>query len=144
MAEIDDAFIKRVYRSSAFLWAFGLLVLLGLWPYLTAKGVALSPKWGWLAGLGWTLGSAVSVATLWSLEWIVRRAFVPGNIQAKRNLGRFSLVKLVVIAIVLAVIAKLGGKSFALISAFCAGVVLTQAVIFLKVLGMLICEHSND
>ncbi|MHB9038294.1 MAG: hypothetical protein ACYC64_16695 [Armatimonadota bacterium] len=144
MAEIDDAFIKRVYRSSAFMWGFGTLVLLSLWQGLTARGVALSSNWGWSAALGWTLGSAMSVGTLWSLEWIIRRTFVPGNVEAKRSVGRFSLVKLAVVVLVLAVIVKLGGKSFPLVAAFSAGIVLTQAVIFFKVLGVLICEYLHD
>ena len=142
--EIDDAFITRVYRTSAYLWGFGVLVWMSLWQGLMAKGWKLSPDWGLLAVLGWTLGSAMSVGTLWSLSWIIHRAFVPGNIAAKRNLGKFSLAKLVVVTLVLAVVVRFGGRSFALVGAFCAGVVLTQGVIFLKVIGMLICEHSND
>jgi hypothetical protein len=144
MMEIDDAFIRRVYKTSAYLWAFGVFVWICLWQGILARGWVLSSNWGLLAALGWTLGSAVSVGTLWSLSWIIRRAFVPGNIEAKRNLGKFSLVKLVVITLVLAGIVRFGGRSFALVGAFCAGVVLTQGVIFLKVLGMLICEHSNN
>ncbi|MEN6356340.1 MAG: hypothetical protein ABFD83_04565 [Armatimonadota bacterium] len=144
MKEIDNAFIKRTYISSAYLWAFGVLVWMSLWYIFTSRGLKLSPHWGLMAAIGWSLGSAVSMGTLWSLEWIVSRAFVPGNAQAKRNLVRFSILKLIVIILVLGLIVKLGGKSFALIGAFCAGVVLTQAVIFLKVLGKLICEHFND
>jgi hypothetical protein len=141
--EIDDAFIKRVYRTSISMWGFGALVWLGLWQVLTARGWTLSPNWGWMAALGWTLGSAMSVGLLWSLERIIRRAFVPGNTEAKRNLGRFSLVKLVVVAAILAIIVIFGGRSFALVGAFCAGVALTQAVMFFKVVGMLICERFS-
>lgn len=128
--EIDDNFIKRTYRTSGYVWAIGVLA---------SWAIA-----GAYAAVGWTLGAAVSVGILRSLEWIVRRAFVPGASDARGDLARFSLVKLVVVAAVLAGIVLLGGRSFALVVAFCAGVVLTQAVIFLKVLGMLICQYSND
>lgn len=128
--EIDGSFLRRVYRTSVFLWAFGLLA---------AWSVAGLP-----AALGWTLGSGVSFGILWSLEWIVRRVIVPGSQGAKRDFARFSILKLVAVAAVLIGVVELGGKSFALIVAFCAGVVLTQAVIFLKVLGKLICNYSND
>lgn len=128
--EIDEAFINRVYRTSAFLWGFGVLV---------AWSIA-----GPMAAIGWTVGSGVSFGTLKSLDWVVRRAFVPGNLAARRDLARFSILKLVVLGGVLVGTVLLGGRSFALIVAFCAGVVLTQAVIFLKVVGMLICQYSND
>ncbi len=144
MKEIDEAFIKRVYASSAYLWAFGVLISLAIWQLLISRGLEPARYWGLMTALGWTMGSLMSVGTLWSLEWIVRRAFIPGNLGAKKNLFKFSLAKLVLIILFLALAVKLGGKSFSFIVAFCAGVVLTQAVIFLKVLGKLICEHFND
>jgi hypothetical protein len=144
MKEIDEAFIRRVYVSSAYIWAFGVLVSLALWQILISRGIEISRNWGLMTALGWSMGLLMSVGTLWSLEWIVKRAFVPGNIGAKKNLIKFSLAKLVAIILFLALVIKLGGKSFSFIIAFCAGVVLTQAVIFLKVLGKLICEHFND
>jgi len=128
--EIDGAFIKRVYRTSAFVWAFGV----------PAAWCVAGP----LAAIGWTLGSGVSFGILWSLEWIVRRVFVPGAVGARRDLARFSILKLVALAVVLIGVVGLGGRSFSLIVGFCAGVVLTQAVIFLKVVGKLICNYSND
>ena len=129
-AEIDEAFIKRVYRTSVYVWLFVTLVLLS---FRSLGGVA-----------GWTLGSAVSMGTLWSLEWIVRRAFVPGNLNAKSALAKFSFLKIAAILPILGMAVWAGTYSVAYVFAFCAGVVLTQAVIFLKVLGMLISRHSND
>jgi hypothetical protein len=123
MTTLDDSFINRVYRTSAYLWAFGLLVC--------------APIGGLPAALGWTLGAAVSMGTLCSLEWIVRREFVPGKSAAGRSLARFSLVKLPIVALMLVGIVLVGGRSFEMIASFCAGVVLTQTVVFLKVMGML-------
>lgn len=129
--EIDEAFFGRVYRTSAFLWAFGLLVCFA--------------RFGWQAAAGWTVGSAVSVGILRSLEWSIRRFFVPDNPAAQGQLAKLSIVKLFVLLAVLAMVVLVGGKSFAFIGAFCIGILLTQAVICFKVLGMaLIRQSAND
>ncbi|MCE5198461.1 MAG: hypothetical protein ABFD54_16200 [Armatimonadota bacterium] len=134
---IDEGFIRRVYKTSAFVWGFGVVVAL-----------IVS---GWRTALGWTFGSAISFGTMWSLEWIIKRAFVPGNDRARSNLSRFSMLKLPIMALVLAGVVYVGAKTtphtvelLGYFVGFIAGVVLTQGVIFLKVLGMLICEHFND
>jgi len=129
-AEIDEAFIKRVYRTSVYVWLVVTLVLLS---FRSLGGVA-----------GWTLGSAVSMGTLRSLEWIVRRAFVPGNLKAGSALGKVSLLKIAVLLPILGLAVWASSRSVAFVFAFCAGVVLTQAVIFLKVVVALISRHSSD
>ena len=125
----DEHFIARVYRTSAFMWAFGFLVC---W--------AVS---GLFAAGGWTLGSVLSVTILWSLEWIIRRVFVPEANGAKKALAKFTLLKLPAVAAILVLAVFLGRASFAFIIAFCAGVVLTQSVIFLKTVGMLVAQRLN-
>ena len=127
---IDDDFIKQVYKTSVYIWAFGVLVT---WSIA-----------GPLAAIGWTLGSALSVGILCSVEWIVKRAFVPEASDARGALAKFSLIKLLIIMAVLSIIILAGGRNFALVGGFCAGVVLTQGVIFLKTLGTLISQRSND
>ena len=126
---IDEQFIRRVYTSSAYLWGFGFLVC---W---AVSGLG--------AAGGWTLGSALSIGILRSLEWIIRRSFVPGAPNARRALTRFSLLKLPMVLLVLMLAIWTAKSSFAFIVAFCAGVVLTQSVIFLKVLGTLVVERLN-
>lgn len=128
--EIDETFIKRTYRTSIFVWGFVALVLLS---FMQLWAVA-----------GWSLGSVVSMGVLWSLEHIIRKAFVPGNLKAQSELGKFSLMKIGVGLPILLIAVWAAKHSAPFIFAFCAGIVLTQAVIFLKVLGMLICRHSND
>lgn len=128
--EIDEAFIRRVYRTSVWVWLFPALVLLG---FQSLGGAA-----------GWTLGAIVSVGTLWSLEWIVRRAFVPGNLTAKSALGKFSVLKIAVLLPILGLAVWASSRSIAFVFAFCAGVVLTQAVIFFTVVVTLIRQRSND
>lgn len=122
--QIDEAFIGRVYKTSAYIWAFGLAVCLICGQYYAA--------------IGWTIGAGVSVGIMRSLEWVVRRSFVPGNNGARAELAKVSIVKLLIIAAILSVIIIAGGRSFALVAGFCAGLILTQAVIVLKVLGMLV------
>jgi len=125
--EIDEGFIRRVYVTSAVVWA------VGVWVAWRIGGVG--------AAAGWTAGSAVSFGVLRSFEWIAQRVFVPGAADAKRDFVRFSLVKLPIIALVLMGVVLIGGRSFALVAAFCAGVLLTQAVVVLKALGMLVAER---
>ena len=130
--EIDEAFVARVYRTSAVVWAFGAL--------------AFASAWNWQSALGWTIGSAVSFGVLWSLSWVIRRVMVPGvdPRSAKTALLKFSLLQIPGIVAVMAGMVLLGGRSFPLILGFFFGVVLTQGVIFLKVIGILICERIND
>lgn len=130
MFDIDEAFIKRVYRTSAYVWGFVALVLLSFG--------------SWWGAAGWSLGAIVSAGVLWSLEWIVRRVFVPDNLRAKSALQRFTLIKIAAGLPILGIAVWASTHSVVFIFAFCAGVVLTQAVIFLKVVGMLICQHFND
>lgn len=130
MREIDQEFISRVYRTSLCLWALGIVLCLILM--------------SWMGAVGWTLGAATSVGLLKSLEWFVPKAFAPGGVRARGQLVRFSLAKLAVIVVILSGIVILGGRSFPLILGFSAGLLLTQATIFFKVLGKLICERTND
>ena len=125
----DEDFIRRVYKMSVVLWAFGVVAC------LCVSGLH--------AAVGWTLGAAASFAVLWSLEWIVRRCFVPGVRGAKRVFARFCIIKLMAVLLVLGVVVRLGAGSFALIVAFCAGLILTQAVIVLKTAGQVINQRLN-
>lgn len=125
--EIDEVFIAQVYKTSACVWAIGLVICLATWQLEAAAG--------------WTVGAALSMATLRSLEWIVRRCFVPGQTKAKASLARFSLIKLIAVAAVLSGVVLLGGRSFVVVGVFCAGVILTQAVIFAKAVKIVVHEH---
>ena len=127
--EIDDGFLGRVYRTSAVLWAIGTAISWGLA--------------GLPAAVGWTVGSALSMGVLRGFEWMVRRSFVPGTPNAQRNFSRFHVAKLPIILVVIAGVVLIGGRSFELIAAFCAGIILTQAVIVLKALGLVIVRRSQ-
>lgn len=129
VSTIDEGFIGRVYRTSVYVWAFGLLA-----------GWALS---GHRAALGWTLGSAISAGLLRGIEWFVGRTVTPGNARAKRSLVLVALLHWPALIAALAVGIWFGRGSFSYIVAFCAGLVLTQAVIVLKVIGMLVNQRLN-
>lgn len=103
----------------------------------------------WLAGLaacvlvgspqaaaGWTVGAAVSAGTLCSLEYAIRRGFVPGNPHAGKTLARLSIVKLVVAVAVISALLIGYGRNIAVVGAFCSGVVLTQLVIIAREVGI--------
>ena len=128
--EINDRFIAGVYRSSIYAWGAGALLSVGVW--------------GWIPALGWTVGAAVSVGTLCSTEWIVRRAFVPDNVAARAQLNRFSVLKLLALIATVSLVVLVGGRSFEFVLGFCAGAILTQAVICLRVVSGLVRRRPND
>lgn len=126
---IDEGFIARVFRTSAVVFAFGVLAF---WSTL-----------GWRAALGWAIGSAISLGLLAGIQWAVRQYARPGNPRAKKSLTIVALLHWPVLAAILAAAVWYGRGRFSYIIAFCAGLVLTQAVIVLKVLGMLVNQRLN-
>lgn len=95
------------------------------------------------AAAGWTVGALVSTGILASLEWVIRRSFVPGATRARSTLAKFSLAKLPLVLLVLGLVVWLGRLSTAFLLAFCAGVLLTQTVITMKALGIALCERLS-
>jgi len=69
---------------------------------------------------------------------------VPGADKAKREFAKFSLLKLALIVMMLIGVVLVGGRSFAFVGAFCAGLLLAQAVIVAKALGMLFAERLGS
>jgi hypothetical protein len=125
---IDEGFIGRTYRTTAAVWAVGALLCL-------AAGRPL-------AALGLTIGSALGLLMLLMLDRTIRRTFVPGAVRPARRLLKMGLLKfLIVTSVVTAVIFT---RRFDLVLAFCGGVGLTQAVMFLKALGILALERMNS
>lgn len=126
---VDEGFIRRTYRTSYILLAFGILIS---W--------ALGDIW---AACGWILGGGMSIATLRSFEWIVRRVFVPDPVNAKKELIKFAAIKLPVVLLIVGIVVKVGGHHFSFVAGFCVGIILTQSVMFMKVAGMLINQRFN-
>ncbi|MGC8861482.1 MAG: hypothetical protein ACP5R5_01760 [Armatimonadota bacterium] len=127
VAGIDEGFLGRVYRTSVVVWAIGT----GL-----SCGIAGLP-----AAAGWTCGSILSVGLLRAFELMARQYLATGADTGKRSFGRFSAVKLPIILLVLVGVVLVGGRKPEVIAAFCAGTVLTQAVIVSKALGLYIIDR---
>ena len=68
---------------------------------------------------------------------------MPGMEGAGKALAKYSLIKLPVVLVVIGLVVWIGGRSLPFILGFCAGVILTQSVVVLKVFGMLIVERLN-
>lgn len=126
----DEGFLGRVYRTSAYVWAFGALAI---WSYF-----------GLHAALGWTFGSAISVGLLFGIEWIVRKAVTPGNIRAKKVLTNVAALHWPIILAAMALAIWLSQRRVAYLVAFIAGLGLAQAVIVLKTLGAILVKRPRE
>ena len=125
---IDEGFIYRTYRTSVVVWIIAVLACLA---YRL-----------WFVALGFSVGAIVSFVILASLDHIVRQIFVPGASNVKPRMIRFGIVKLLVIgAITIGVVLT---QRFDLILGFCAGIALTQFVMFLKVVGIILRERIGQ
>lgn len=129
-AKIDEGFVSRVYRTSVYVGAFGIMVS---W--------SVAGPW---AALGWTLGSVVSVGVLAAIDWLVRRAAGSVDVRAGRKLMKAVALHWPIILILLVPAVWLGGGRRCYMVAFAAGLCLVQAVIALKALGILIVGRRMD
>lgn len=126
---IDEGFIRRVYITSGYVWAFGLLA-----------------SWsvsGWRAALGWTVGSGLSIGLLRAIEWFVRSAVRAGHKPVRKQLLIVAIIHWPVLVGVLAGGLWLARGDFPYIVAYCVGLALTQLIIVLKVVGMLVNQYLN-
>lgn len=126
---IDEKFISRTYKTGAAVAAFGFFIA--------------ATRFGIHAGIGWLLGSLVSAGILYSFEWFVRRTFVAEEKTAKKQFGKFSLLKFPVILAVCAAVVYLGKDQPRLIVGFACGIILMQTVMVLKVLGMMLQDRFS-
>ncbi len=117
---IDEGFMHRTYRTSIVVWAIVAIMLLSVQK--------------WFVALGFTVGAAISLGVLASLDYIVRRVFVPGKISSGRSLTVFSAFQLT--AVVSVVIGVVLTRRVDVIIGFCVGLILTQAIMVLKVVGI--------
>lgn len=122
---IDEGFIRRTYRTTIVVWAIAALACLSFQL--------------WYATIGLVIGTAVSLGVLASLDRVIRRTVVPGATGAGKALAKFGIIKFVALAVI--VFGVVMTRRFDLIMGFCAGIVLTQLVMFLKVIGMALMER---
>lgn len=123
-----EGYFPRVYRTS--LVSFAVLALL------------VGGRWGWPGLIGLSYGAAISLGSLRAIEWAVRALFRPGVRLNPRFLVALIVLKLPLLAVVLAGGAWLAVHQFANPFALAGGVVLVQAVMFLKAVGSLLVARQ--
>lgn len=126
-AGLDDRFLARTYRTSAWVLA---LILLFLWGMGRFQAM-------WSVGAGAALGAGV----LRLYEWLVRSAITPGRQWNRRAMVKVVLLKLPAITLLIYWVVRSGWFDLA---AFAAGVALVQTVIFLKAVGLLLVQREAE
>lgn len=86
--------------------------------------------------MGWTLGSVISGGVVRGVEVAVRAAIVPGMTDAKGRLARYTLLKMVAVAVAIVVVLLVAGSNVRVIFGMVAGLMLVQTIMLL--LGILI------
>ena len=124
---MNEHFISKIYRSTVLAWALAML-----WALVLGKP--------WIA-LSITLGTMVGTALLLTLDYTVRRAFVPEAKSPRRSLLIVALVKYPLIGLLLYVLVRWNRVS---IPAFCGGIVLVHFAILAKLAGVRIKEKQNE
>jgi hypothetical protein len=124
---LDEGFIRRTYRTSA--WVLLLVVL-----FTTGLG-AFRVAWSIVAG------AALGLLVLRGFDWAVHVLFAPGRTPAKGAVAKLLILKLPAMALLLYLVVNSGWFH---LPAFAGGVALIQAVIFLKALGLYLVQREED
>lgn len=127
--EIDEAFIKRVLYTSILLTLIGATYFLGYWGN---DGV-----------LGWITGCGISIAMWQAISWTVKRTFIAGNKNSLRQFGLQYFLGQIVSISILGIIVWFGRGSWQFLVSMLSGVILTPAVVTLKIIGMLVNSRIN-
>ena len=119
--EFGDRFIRQVYIITISLIIIIAGILFGF------KLVALP---------SFLIGSAIGLSLFWSIEFVIRRLIRPGKTQkTKYLLGFIALGKYTVLGVLLFFLFKMKWMN---IYAFGGGIVLVQAAIIIKAIGLMI------
>ena len=127
--EIDEAFIKRVLYTSILLTALGATYFLGYWGY---DGV-----------LGWFAGCGISIAMWQAIAWTVKKTFIAGNTNTSKQFGLQYFIGQIILIVILGAIVWFGKGSWQFLVSMLSGVILTPAVVTLKVAGILVNSWIN-
>lgn len=117
---LDLAFVRRVLRTTT------VVALLLAWGIYCWYGVRVSA--------GFLAGAALGLASLASIEWIVRRCARPGG-PGSRPVGLLALAKLPLMAAAVWLLVWASHGSLAVLGAAAGGVSLLPVVIVLKIAG---------
>jgi hypothetical protein len=128
---LDEGFIKRVYRTSVFVWIFLLVWCAALRSAAGAIGITV--------GLGLSLGS------LMHIERLVKALFTPDNISqaGRRPVRKLIAIGFVKYAIIGAVLWGVLRSGWASPVGLAIGIGLPYLVILLKALGSAISFGSE-
>lgn len=125
---MDEGFIRRTYRTSAWVLLLVALFLSGLGKFRVAWSIAA--------------GAALALGVLRGFEWMAQTWMAPERKSTARMVtAKFTALKLPVLALVLYLVVRSGWFDLA---AFAGGVVLVQAVIFLKAVGQYLVQREED
>jgi len=117
----DQGFIRRVMRTTAFV----AIVLAGI----------AYPRFGERVTLGLLRGAALAIASLASIDWMVRRLVRPGG-PSRRVAMTFLYLKIPILGAVLWLIVSAARGSVPVLGGVIAGVTLVPVVMVLKVAGI--------
>jgi hypothetical protein len=118
--QFDAAFVGRVLRTSA---VAAVLLAWMIYGWL-----------GWRIGLGFLAGAAVSLGSLASIDWMVRRLTSQGG-RSHRKITAVALAKIPLLALFAWLIVWAAGGNVRVVAAAVAGASLVPVVVVLKILG---------
>lgn len=126
LLQVDDGFLRRVYRTTAIAWVVTVMIL-------AAYGFA-----GALASFA--IGGAVSLAFLRGTEIAIRRYLVPQGRHLKKAVVLLYAVKMPILGLALYLLV---GTEWVNVVALAAGLGLVQAVIGLKAMGIALYDLAG-
>jgi uncharacterized membrane protein YqjE len=135
---MDEGFVRRTYRSAAWVTAFVLFVL-----------GSYGQFWALLPVLS---GALFGTALLYGMEVFVRRTFTAGRAGDAKKKGSpagpggallgFALVKYPLVALLIWAVVRIWDLRH--VMAFTGGFILIQAVIALRGAGRYLVDHMNE
>ena len=129
-SELDIAFIKRVYRTSAVVWVLSLLLCWGMANLAAAVGI--------------TVGFVISVGSLMILERLVTTLFTAGlDEKDKKPVRRLMVVAFLKYAVVGVILWASLTSGWASPAGIAIGIGIPYAVISLKALGIMLTPKQN-
>ncbi len=119
--EFGDRFIRQVY-----ILTISLTVIIGVILFIFKRATLPS----------FLIGSAIGLSLFWSIEFVIRRLLRPGKTQkTKYLLGFVALGKYTVLGLLLFFLFRM---DWMVVEAFAGGIILVQAAIILKAVGLMI------
>ncbi|HEX3000724.1 MAG TPA: hypothetical protein VHR86_10895, partial [Armatimonadota bacterium] len=125
--KLDEGFIQRIYRTSAWVLLLVLLFVLGLGAFRVAWSI--------------TAGAALDLFVLHGFAVFARAIITPGCKPSRKLLIGAALLKLPALGAVLYFVVRCGWFN---VFAFAGGVALIQTVIFLKAVGRFLEDRDAD